>query len=707
MSLPRGLALLGAAALAVAIAAERPAAAPPVAIDDAALDHWYAFLARCFYDCPTELQEAALEQAEELYQCTRGWQRERRTAADRERVLRDTTTLYGRLRGQLPAIDLRLDETGAQLAAEPPPMVLARGLVAHVVVEVRNTGPARTVRPEFAGTPCPFAPTHLPTGATRAFLVPLQVDVGHPAQAELRLSTELPALSVRLVVREPATLRGTLIEAETGRVWPGRVWVRGPDGVFRRDRALGAIPTVSEKPVIFRPAAWRLPFFYSTGTFELAVPPGTVEVALERGFEHPIETLRLELAPGETRAVTLTSGRFLDLRARGWISGDTHIHWATNAWNQNEDIALLGVVQRAEDLRVANNLTLYQWTPEGPFTKPDQFPMGPVPGYCDGEFHLQMGEEYRNDAIYGHVNLLGIRELIEPLATGPGSGGDATALDWPPNSVALAACRAQGGVACEAHGMGPAENGGTPVNLALGLSDVVDQLDAQYCYLLYNCGLRFALGNGSDHPARPVGAARVYVRIDGPFTYERWLDGLRARRSFVTSGPLLLLTVNGRETGEVLDVPRGTPLRVEVRALSRRPLGRVEIVACGEVVAGLETAEREATVTYQTTADEPLWFAARCGPEGVYQPLKTAEDRHTAWPDCAHTSGLWVDVDGRGAAREDALRELLARLGWHERAIAERGRFATEAQRRGALGEVARAREKLAARLDVMGGGAR
>ena len=79
--------------------------------------------------------------------------------------------------------------------------------------------------------------------------------------------------------------------------------------------------------------------------------------------------------------------------------------------------------------------------------------------------------------------------------------------------------------------------------------------------------------NGSDHPARVAGAVRAYVRTEGPFTYQRWLDGVRHGRTFVTSGPLVMLTVNGVEIGDTLSAAKGTRLRIVARYRFAIPLG--------------------------------------------------------------------------------------------------------------------------------------
>ncbi len=54
-----------------------------------------------------------------------------------------------------------------------------------------------------------------------------------------------------------------------------------------------------------------------------------------------------------------------------------------------------------------------------------------------------------------------------------------------------------------------------------------------------------------------VGTTRVYVRTEGPLSFERYLDGLRAGRSFVTNDPLPRFTVGGVGPGQTLVRPGG------------------------------------------------------------------------------------------------------------------------------------------------------
>ncbi|HIJ73130.1 MAG TPA: CehA/McbA family metallohydrolase [Candidatus Hydrogenedentes bacterium] len=663
-------------------------------MDQATFDHYYRLLATLIHECPTNLQVQAIEQAESIYQNTHGWRRSLMTDEDRAQASRDTLALYERLRKQYAVVAVGWSESSVTLG-QCAPIPVARGIPRHILVEVRNHANAQTKIGVFTEEtrigPRAFSP--VPSGSMRPF--PARLFVTDCVSDRVRLLCATSAhpedsqhVDVSVVALEPAALRGKLIEREDERMWPGRVYVQCSDNVFRHGKAFADNTTVSEKPVIFRPATYKLRFFYSDGRFEIDVPPGKTDLTLERGFEHDIVSKTLSLEPGQTAEVELRSSRFLDMKRLGWISSDTHVHWAKNSWDVNEDIALLAMVQRAEDLRVVNNLTLYQWRPEGAFIKPDQFPMGSVPGYCNGEYHIHMGEEYRNDRFYGHINLLDIKDIILPIATGPGSGGGAAAVDYPHNSTVIRQCHDQGGICCEAHGFGPKVNSDVPINVINGLSDAIDQLDHDLYYLLLNCGQRVPLGNGSDHPARVLGCARTYVKVDGYFTYSAWIDGIRKGRTFITSGPLLFLSVNGEQIGARLDARPGETLRIKAKARSRYPVGNLQIVSNGEVLRATKTSARAASLEVVMRADEPRWFVARCGPGEDYAPIHTAEEYYTARPHIAHSSAIYVDVAGRCVVKRQAVETIIERMKQHAVDVAQNGNFENGDQRREAVGYV-------------------
>ena len=589
-----------------------------------------------------------------------------------ERLRRRFEPVYRKARESLGAIVIVWEDGKARLADDTKPLSAAAGLRRHVLIEIDNRDAVgRTIRsafdlPEARNGRAPF----VPAGETRALVASFVVEQTGGRTIPLRIKgpSGPTVLEIPVLVQRPATLRGKLMDTDRKRTFPGRVTVRGADGILRPGAAFRDITTPSMKSVLRTGKNYRLPFFYSDGSFEVQVPPGETTITLERGYEHDIVSKTVTLAPGEIRELSLESARFLNMRNRGWISGDTHVHWSINAWNEDEDLELLRVVQRAEDIHVINNLTLRHWHPvKGEFTAPTQYPMGTVPGHSDGEYHIQMGEEYRNAPFYGHLNFLNITKLIQPISTGDLMGREA--LDYPLNHSKILEARAQGGIVISAHGT-PAE---IPADIAMGILDSIDQSTPEQYYALLNCGFRLPITTGSDHPARLVGHCRCYVKIDGEFSYANWIEGIRKRRTFVTSGPLVFLSVNGAEIGDVLEISKGEKLRIRVEAHSRRRIGKLQIVSNKKILKEVEIDGRTGALEIELDADESRWIVARCFAGGGKRPL--------AERDIAHTSAIYVEVDGQNIFNPTDARNFATRLRRHALNVQKNAMFENDEQR--------------------------
>ena len=50
----------------------------------------------------------------------------------------------------------------------------------------------------------------------------------------------------------------------------------------------------------------------------------------------------------------------------------------------------------------------------------------------------------------------------------------------------------------------------------------------------------------------PIGSTRVYAKTDGAMNLQSYLAAVKAGKSFVTTGPLLKFTANGKEAGDVI-----------------------------------------------------------------------------------------------------------------------------------------------------------
>src|SRR4029078_4603011 len=141
-----------------------------------------------------------------------------------------------------------------------------------------------------------------------------------------------------------------------------------------------------------------------------------------------------------------------------------------------------------------------------------------------------------------------------------------------------------------------------PVDAALGHIDAMDVMSypgntAETCklwYRLLNCGLRLAATAGTDtfmnyavdgDFSNPPAGDRVFVRVEGGCSTESWCAGVCAGRTFVTSGPMISLQVDGHGIGDDIVANAGDVLRVEAHAGAAVPIDRIELIVDGEVVA--------------------------------------------------------------------------------------------------------------------------
>ena len=635
----------------------------------------FEFLADVARRCPLDIQSVVIQQLLDEHR----FAVQLPQARELQSLELSRQTLDRKLRERLIYIEATWDREILRSGGKIPSITVSSGLSRFVVISLGNATEAAlniSARSQI-GSESPNPMTVLP-GKSQPFLLELgpgKSDV----TADFSTADVVRSLRLPITTFPVARLRGRLIDGDLSQKSAGRVWVEGSDRQLRRVGPFADNRTFMEKPILELPSMRMaaVPFFYVDGSFEIDVPSGKTTVTFERGFEHIVASETVELQPGETREVTLISKRFVDAKARGWISGDTHVHWVTNAWNVDLPLEDLALVQRAEDLRVVNNLTLLHRTPTDAFIKPSQAQVGPIAPFFSGEYHIEMAEEYRNQNLYGHLCFLNLQWLVLPIGTGPQIAGD-DSLDYPLNKTAIIEARGQGGISIEAHGTGA--NHELLLNAVHGLTDSVDQIDAEDYYRLLDCGFQLPLTNGSDHPARIAGCARAYVQIEGEFDYEKWIDGIRRGRTFTTSGPLLFFTVNEAGPGTVLTDSGNKPLRARLHAHSRFPLGRVQIVSNGKVLKEIETQEREAVLECDIPADTSRWVVARCSRNDRWNAL---------WnPDIAHTSAVYIHRDGHPIFREDAAHEWIDRMRLHTRDILIKGRFANASQRKEATAYV-------------------
>ena len=228
-----------------------------------------------------------------------------------------------------------------------------------------------------------------------------------------------------------------------------------------------------------------------------------------------------------------------------------------------------------------------------------------------------------------------------------------------------------------------------PVDLALGEVDAmdvvsnVDELAAmEIWYRLLNCGFRLAISAGTDSFTNVAdhytpGGGRVYVHSGNPLQLDGWVRAYKQGRSFASNGPVVMLTVNGKEPGDDLQFPDGAKPRVRVKATvqTQIPLDKVEVVVNGKPVISRNAGDRtQIEIDEEVPLDGTSWIAARAiGPwhRLVLNDIQTFA--HTS-PVYVRTGSKRLVVPSDAAFYEEWCGKLIAQ-------VKERGRFSKPEQR--------------------------
>lgn len=402
--------------------------------------------------------------------------------------------------------------------------------------------------------------------------------------------------------------------------------------------------------------------FYCASSAEFTVPAGKYHARAIHGPEYRAAHLDLSVEPGQKREVKLVLERWTNPGARGWHSGENHIHanYGYGQWYNTPETMLLQCA--GEDLRVCNFMVANSDT-NGVFDR--EFFRGRADPVSTAETILYWNQEFRSTH-WGHMTLVNLNHVVEPVFTG--FKDTTNPWDIPTNTdLADRAHLQKGALVNYTHGAqnpddpyaGAYTGKSIPMDVALGRIDTID-LNASYAgtiplwYRLLNCGFKLPPSAGTDCflnriRSRLPGADRAYVHIDGEFSYSAWIEGLRAGRSFISSGPMLELAIDGKGPGETVRLGTVGKVRVVAKASSQFPLNRVELVRNGKVVstAALSDDKLSGAIDQEIEIPQSGWLSFRAA--GLVHP------DHSGGPLEAHMAPIYVEVAGRPtSSRDDA-----------------------------------------------------
>jgi hypothetical protein len=480
--------------------------------------------------------------------------------------------------------------------------------------------------------------------------------------------------------RMPAVIKGKLTDT-MGNPVPAKVRVTLFDGSepFFPEHAIRTMPK-KVGPNIRE-------YFYARGQYEIAVPPGRYTIEVVRGLNCETLVELTEVGSGITHVHDFAIPQLGNWRETGWYSGNTHTHYHLEIDEDPDE--RLRIVPPAEALDVS--VISYLIRNDSPYIT-NRYPIGRLPQFSRDGTIMDMGEEARNNRTfggfgYGHCLFLNIPRAIEPVSTGLLSR-DGKAPDFPTLSMLCDEAQRLGGTTVWCHNGGGME---LPVAAALGnlnAFNVADGLDAEYAryYDLLNCGFRLPLSSGTDWWIYDHN--RVYVKVEGSFSYDTWIAGLRAGRTFVTNGPLIDFTVDGQGPGATLERTQPGMVRVRARVLSRLPFDKIEVVQDGEAVAEQSSIkDREAWLEREIPVRRGGWLAVRV--------------QSQAWSRggvrvFGHTSPVYLRVAGTPFRRAEAAGRFIDEIEESKDFIRKSYKFASDADRAVAMGRFQSAAEAYA-----------
>jgi hypothetical protein len=367
--------------------------------------------------------------------------------------------------------------------------------------------------------------------------------------------------------------------------------------------------------------------FTMPGEVQVQLTPGRYLINIEKGPEFRVEQRSLEIRAGTPETLNLQMQRWIDMKSFGWWSGETHIHRPV------DDAALL---VEAEDLHVAPLISHWNGNDSWGLRA---VPRSPLSEVAEGRWvHLFSTEDERQG---GGLLMLNLRSPFSPTLA-----GQYYDREYPSPVALMKRVRKQHKAWLDVEkpfwwdmpcwlASGQIDSIGI-ANNHMNRDQVRDDeawgrprdresfpgihgngLYSQFVYYqALNAGFQIppSAGSASGVLPNPVGYNRAYVLVEGKFSYARWWQELARGRVFVTNGPMLLVTANGRPPGEKFKIKgrRNAKLRIQlnVQVAGNDPIAAVEVIVNGNVIQRI-TNPGERVVPDPFMIERSSWFLVR------------------------------------------------------------------------------------------------
>ena len=502
--------------------------------------------------------------------------------------------------------------------------------------------------------------------------------------------------------RAPDTCRVTLrlVDAETGEPLAGVVQVRDAKGrrvelpgLLSRGQGLNDELPIHDWSVL--PEAMTVD-----------LPRTKLTIDAFSGLETERLSHTVDLSDSTDADMRLPLTRFYRREHADLVSGNTHLHLMKHSREQCDrylteiprsddlDVLFLSYLERADADRdyISNG-----------YSRDDLAKLTAASGVVFG-----YGEEHRHNFTgfgqgYGHVMLLNIRELIQPVSIGPGIMK--TGTDGIPLTRGIQQARRDGATAIWCHNVFGHE---ADPNWLLGRLDAMNIYDGgaragfkERFYPLLNVGLKVPFSTGTDWFMYDL--SRVYVRMQKQTTVDNWLEALSAGRSFITNSALFRFRVDAAEIGDTLSLSKPGSVTVSGQVEGRINFLRAELVHNGDVIAAVDARPVGnhflAELNLSVPINQPGWLALRIPPPNLTDEGSQTPVNEFGRKLYGHTSPIYVEVAGQKSFDARVARALLDKLKNARAEISDNGIFEDAQARARVLDVYDESRELLSNRL--------
>ena len=379
--------------------------------------------------------------------------------------------------------------------------------------------------------------------------------------------------------------------------------------------------------------------FTCNGEAILNLLPGNYTFKVESGKEFSPVNGKIRVEAGKTVTQKVQLAQIADMNSEGWYAGDMHNHTI---------FKYTPLLIKSENINIAYVPNWWINPPMGRTSKKEMLSEKPLIKIDDNHFlYTRTGEDERNDCT---LMFFGMPEdIIIPEAT----------WTFPPNVYFAKKFGKISNVWVHLDHMYWWQ---TPQILACGELDSIEVINnnfvhggmnqseawgkprdkkkypdpygnAEYQQDVYfkilNCGLRIPPGAGSAAPVGggPFGYNRVYVYVDGKLTWEKWWKNLKEGKCFVTCGPLLRVTANGKLPGHIFKSKKRIKITPKIKLDSIDKITQIQIIKNGKVVESVPYSKwRKSKKIGEVIFDKSGWFLIRTLTDnpGTYRFAMTA-----------------------------------------------------------------------------------